>query len=169
MASMFGDLEMKDWECTASMRSQAVLFTDCSSSVQALLRPVLGRITEKRLSIELASLRQSIWRTKGDKIGISTVSDELPSLEMATDIVRWIDTDVMLADCLTKLMDATKLLESLDSNYWSCKQPIESLMKKRVKQKQRRSAKTSKQEVKEAERCAGFDAAVPAHDCDSDP
>ena len=162
MASMFGDLDMRDWERTASMKLQAVLFTDCDSSVQALLRPVLGRITDKRLSIELAGLRQSIWRTRGDRIGISAIADELPTLENATDVVRWIDTDVMIADCLTKLMDATKLMESLN-NYWSCKQPIESLMKKRTKQAQRRTAKTTKQEAQEAGRCARADDTVPVH------
>ena len=160
MASMFGDLELKDWERTASKRLQAVHFTDCDSTVQALHRPVLGRITDKRLSIELAGIRQSIWRSRGDKIGISAISDQLPQAGDATDIARWIDTDVMIADCLTKLMDSSKLMESLDTNYWSCEQPIESLMKKRVKQAQRRSAKTAKQE---AGRCADADDTVPVH------
>ena len=90
---------MKDWEHTASMRLQAVLFTDCDSSVHALLRLVLRRIADKQLSIELAGIRQSIWRARGDKIGISAIKDELPLLENATDTVRWIDTDEVIAGC----------------------------------------------------------------------
>ena len=34
-------------------------------------------------------------------------------------------------------MEATKLWEAMDSNYWDMKQPVESLRKKRMKQEQR--------------------------------
>ena len=57
---------------------------------------------------------------------------------MATDSIRWIDTDCMIADPLTKVMDPVKLLDALDTNRWSLKQPIESIIKKRAKQLQRR-------------------------------
>jgi hypothetical protein len=40
----------------------------------------------------------------------------------------------MLADPLTKAMDASKLMAALDDNYWSCMQPHESIIKKRAKQ-----------------------------------
>ena len=55
-----------------------------------------------------------------------------------TDLCLWVDTDVMLADPLTKKMDAKKLWEAIDSNYWDMKQPIESLRRKKIKQVQRR-------------------------------
>ena len=58
--------------------------------------------------------------------------------EDATDAIRWIDTDVMLADPLTKSMEADKMNEAIDENRWSFKQPVESVLKKRAKQLARR-------------------------------
>ena len=66
--------------------------------------------------------------------------DTKPTQDEATDIVHWIDTDAMLADALTQIMNPEKLVEALQSNYWDVKQPIASLAKKRVKQAQRRKA-----------------------------
>jgi len=66
------------------------------------------------------------------------MDDEKPT--NVTDVVYWVDTDVMLADPLTKKMDAKKMWDALDSNFWDMKQPIESLRKKRLKQEQRRKA-----------------------------
>ena len=60
----------------------------------------------------------------------------------------WVDTDVMLADPLTKKMDAKKMWDALDSNYWDMKQPIESLRKKRLKQEQRRKTTQFTEEEK---------------------
>ena len=58
--------------------------------------------------------------------------DDIP--KVTTDKCRWIDTDVMLADPLTKVMEPWKLDEALNTNYWSLKQPINSIMKKRAKE-----------------------------------
>ena len=63
--------------------------------------------------------------------------DEFPTdefadvLEDATDIVRWINTDVMIADPLTKTMEPVKLVEMLDTNVLDITQPIEAVLKKR--------------------------------------
>ena len=65
--------------------------------------------------------------------------DSIADKDKATDIVRWVDTDVMICDPLTKIMEPIKLTTALDSNEWNIAQPIESLMKKRVEQAQRRS------------------------------
>ena len=67
--------------------------------------------------------------------------DDIP--KTTTDKCRWIDTDVMLADPLTKVMEPWKLDEALETNYWSLKQPIESILKKKAKQLQRRSQKSN--------------------------
>ena len=82
--------------------------------------------------IEIASMRQNLWREHGQTVGDPTVQDEMPT--HPTDILRWIDTGVMLADPLTKQMEANKLIEALDSNTWNARQPIESVIKKRAKQ-----------------------------------
>ena len=69
------------------------------------------------------------------------MSDAVPALHDATDVIRWVDTDVMIADPLTKTMDPDKLVTALETNLWDLKQPIESIAKKRQKQAQRRSKK----------------------------
>ena len=107
----------------------------------------MGKITDERLSIEIAILRQSIWRRAGDRVGDSAINDDLPSIEDLTDICRWCDTDVMFVDVLTKLMSSEKLMEVLDLNFWSVEQPIESLRKKRVKQAQRTPNKDDEQQT----------------------
>jgi hypothetical protein len=141
IVDMRTQLVYKDWERTSSMNLKCVWFTDCQSTDAALKRSVLGKITDKRLSIEIAILRQSVWRRAGDKVGDSAILDELPSIDEATDICRWCDTDVMFVDALTKVMSPEKLMEVLDLNFWSVAQPIESLRKKRVKQAQRKAKK----------------------------
>ena len=65
------------------------------------------------------------------------VTDTLPSSSDATDVCRWVDTDCMLADALTKQMSPEKLVAAIDTNSWSLEQPIESLVRKRDKQRQR--------------------------------
>ena len=72
---------------------------------------------------ELASLRQNLWRTKGEAIGDSRLCDTLPV--DATDTVRWIDTDVMIADPLTKLMDPAKLIHVMRTGTYDIAQPID--------------------------------------------
>ena len=47
----------------------------------------------------------------------------------------------MIADPLTKAMDSSKLVEALTNNFWDFNQPIESVLKKRAKQLQRRKTK----------------------------
>ena len=92
----------------------------------------MSKITDKRLSIEGASMRQSLWREKGDSIGDPMFSDEPP--KEPTDKVKWVDTHVMIADPLTEVMDPYKLTTALSSNYWSIIQPLESVVQKQAKQ-----------------------------------
>ena len=97
----------------------------------------MSKITDRRLGIEVAALRQSLWRKPGEELG-ACLEDERPSREEAADVVQWIDTDIMIVDPLTKAMSSEKLYEALDTNFWNLKQPIESIEKKRLKQRQRR-------------------------------
>ena len=62
---------------------------------------------DKRLSIELASLRQALWE------------DDVLSHEAFApygDILRWIATHMQLADCLTKSMKPDLLNETIRTN-----------------------------------------------------
>ena len=124
-----------------------VWFTDCRSVRDALTRPVFVKMADKRLSIEIASLCQNLWREPGESVVSPQLKDEIP--EGATDRVRWIDTDVIIADPLTKTMEPIKMVETLDSNLWDLEQPIEAIQKKRAKQKSRRKIQKTNELVNE--------------------
>ena len=72
--------------------------TDCKSLELTLSNPKCNKHSDKRLSIEIASLRQELWRKAGEKAGDPSYDDYKPADDQLTDIVRWIDTDVMIAD-----------------------------------------------------------------------
>ena len=111
------------------------------------MRPAQAKMADKRLSIEIAAMRQSLWREPGQETGNPAYEDKMP--EIRTDYVRWVDTDVMIADPLTKAMDPSKMQTALDSNFWDLSQPIESVIKKRAKQLSRR--KTQDPELEDVE------------------
>ena len=57
-------------------------------------------------------------------------------------MIRWIDTLVMCADCLTKAMSETYLQAVLDSNKWNFAQTQEAKEVKLRKQAQRKKSRT---------------------------
>ena len=126
------------WEKQAAESLRMLWLTDCRSLRDALLKPVMGKIVDKRLGIELAALRQSIWRRKGNDRDNVQAEDSLPTDAEFTDRVQWIDTDVMAADALTKIMDTSSLSTFVTTNQWSLEQPHESKLKKKAKQLARR-------------------------------
>ena len=79
IVDMFEPLSIKQWEIEATSAIQLVWVTDCDSSRSALVRPTMGKPTDKRLGIAIASLRQAIWRRRGEVIGAPMVTDTLPS------------------------------------------------------------------------------------------
>ena len=94
------------------------------------------------MGIELAALRQSLWRYYGRTALDARVQDEPPS--QPTDKCRWIDTKVMPCDPLTKSMSDEFLQNILNTNVWDFAQPDHSKAEKQRKQEQRRSKKTDK-------------------------
>ena len=136
IADLYGKLDYKKWEASAAAFMPQIWFTDCRSVRDALTRPVFQKMADKRLSIEISSLRQNLWREPGEAVGSPQLKDEIPG--DATDKVRWIDTDVMIADPLTKTMEPIKMVQTLDGNLWDLEQPIEAVQKKRAKQNSRR-------------------------------
>jgi hypothetical protein len=141
----YDELVFKEWERTSAAFLQAVWFCDCNSVVTALLKQQQGKTTEKRTGVSHAAMRQLLWRAKGADLGDPHVQDEPPS--NPTDMIRWIDTDVMLADPLTKSMDAKTLVEALDNCYWDLTQPADSLIKKKAKQLARRKTPIDEGEI----------------------
>ena len=62
----------------------------------------IAKTVDKRLGMELASLGQFLWRKPGEGSAYVKLLEE--RCADPTDIIRWIDTTVMVADCLAKLM-----------------------------------------------------------------
>ena len=137
IAGGLGD-DKRRWEAVAASKMIHLWVTDCRSAVDALSRPVMAKIKDKRLGIEVASLRQNLWRRKDLIDSDPRELDDQPAVSHQTDRCVWCDTDVMMTDPLTKVMDAAKLLQVLDTNERDLTQPIESIQKKRLKQIQRR-------------------------------
>ena len=52
--------------------------------------------------------------------------------DQLTDILRWKDTDVMIADPLLKVMEPVKLVKALETDVLDVEQPIDSVLKKRA-------------------------------------
>ncbi len=104
IADVHGALDRKQWETTAAKLMKSVWLTDCRSAYDTLQKPV-AKTVDKRLGMELASLRQLLWRKPGEGcVDVKLLEERCAD---PTDIIRWIDTTVMVADCLTKLMKAT--------------------------------------------------------------
>ena len=89
--------------------------TDCRSLSDHLMTAGMQEVSDKRLAIDLTSLRQEAWRAPGEDIGNPTYTDSIP--ENRTTFVKWIDTKSMVADALTKEMKPEQL-NDLTSKGW---------------------------------------------------
>ncbi|CAK8996233.1 Retrovirus-related Pol polyprotein from transposon RE2 (Retro element 2) (AtRE2) [Includes: Protease RE2 [Durusdinium trenchii] len=98
----------KNERYTKAMDSTKSLWlTDCRSLSDHLTNTTGGEVSDKRLPIDLTSLRQEVWRRGGESVGNPTYTDSLPA--EATTQIRWISTKTMVADGLTKAMKAEQL------------------------------------------------------------
>jgi hypothetical protein len=66
-----------------------------------------SKCSDKRLSIDLAALRQMLWMTPGQSHRDELTPD-------GSDVVRWIDASCTLADCFTKQVKTDRLWEAID-------------------------------------------------------
>ena len=117
----------------------------CSNTLKRVCRSTLS----KGLGITIASLRQAIWRRRSEVIREPMVTATVPIFTDPTDICRWVKTDCTLADALTKQMTPEKLVAAINTSTWSLQQPIESIVRKREKQRQGAAGKNRKKEKKE--------------------
>ena len=88
------------------------------------------KCSDKRLSIDLAALRQMIRLTPDGELREEIGSDQ-------PDMVRWIDTSCMVADCLTKRMRSDRLNECVRTCWLDLIPTDESVLCKMKKQKSR--------------------------------
>jgi len=122
IADTRGVMTSRDWEATSCRAMRHLWVTDCKSLEEHLVKPSMSKIDDKRLSIELSAMRQSIWERDGVK------TEEID--KSSGDMVRWVDTSRMLADPLTKAMKADALMEALNTNYMTFIATEESVLRK---------------------------------------
>ena len=106
LAELNGVLLKPDWQQASATHRTSVWMTDCRSLSDHLTSPSLGKVTDKRLSIDLAALRQDLWDN-----GSGQEVDQLS--KSCHDQIRWIHTSVMLVDCMTKAMSSTELSKAI--------------------------------------------------------
>ena len=105
--------------------------TDCNSLYEHLASPKSNTVQNKRLGIDLQLLRQMIWERDGDHIGeIDHAQGDYP---------RWIDTSVMLADPLTKVMKPDVMTKVLGTGTFNmCATPESLAIKEKNRQARQR-------------------------------
>ena len=91
--------DVREWEAASSKTMRHLWLSDCESLVSHLKNPKNEKLENVRLSIDIQGLKQVLWH-KPD----GTEFDELPAETVAENAVRWIDTSIMVVDCLTKKM-----------------------------------------------------------------
>jgi len=148
VADLHGKLGRRHWEESAARFCTHVWFTDCSSTNESLKRPVPKKGLDKRIGMELAALRQCLWRRKDGGKTDPRMYDAMPCIP--TDICHWVDSAVMIGDPLTKAMKADLLKKVLKENCWSWKQTEEMKADKARRQGHRQTARAKKNALKDA-------------------
>ena len=95
-----GKMDAVAWTTAAQDRTPVAWVTDCMSLKEHLLCPSSTTVSDKRLAIDLSSLRQELWREDGQDVGDPLFRDFPP--DDAKTRILWTSTDRMLADALTK-------------------------------------------------------------------
>ena len=135
IVDMRGQLNICQWEETASAAMGHVWFADCESLFSHLISNT-KHVDNKRLAIDLSTLKQLIWDNRDDcDADVDGSKGAYP---------RWIDTSAMLADCLTKTMTSGRLNETLSTGIFDMRPPVVSLAIKAQKQKRRRKSRNGR-------------------------
>lgn len=95
--------------------------TDCRSFVSYMSTNGQGTVSDKRLAIDLTSLRQDLWRVSGEMHGEPSTQDGIP-LE-CTDQLHWINTKDMISDAMTKAMVWDAILVTGQTGQWQLTEP----------------------------------------------
>ena len=92
----------RSWVIEAMDTIRVLWLTDCNSLYQYVNQPGVHAVADKRLAIDLSGLRQYTWRLSGEEYGDPLLTDRIPV--GATTVLKWINTQYMPADALTKQM-----------------------------------------------------------------
>ena len=76
MADAHGVSLRTDWECQAARFMRNVWLVGCNSPNDHLCNPTFTKCSDKRLSIDLAALRQMVWLTPDGELREEIGSDQ---------------------------------------------------------------------------------------------
>jgi Reverse transcriptase (RNA-dependent DNA polymerase) len=130
LADAHGKLNITKWEQSGAEFMQNVWLVDANSLAEHLQNDTFKRCADKRLSVEIAALRQMLWLAPD-----GSLRERLSAQDQ--DVVRWIDTSTMIADCLTKRMDPQRLMHTLKTGVLDLTPTDSSILQKMKKQKGR--------------------------------
>ena len=133
IVDMRGQLNIRQWEETASTAMGHVWFADCESLFAHLVSPNTKDVDNKRLAIDLSALKQHIWDNRDD------CDEEVDGSKGGYP--RWIATSAMLSDCFTKTMTSYRLIETLSTGIFDMRPTEESLAIKAKNRKWREMKK----------------------------
>ena len=106
----------KAWDIASQDERTIYWLTDCRSLVDFMGSMGGSQISDKRLAIDLTTLRAELWRPKGHLMGDPASQDGMP--EEACDQMHWISTKDMVSDGLTKSMKWDAIRKVLDQGVW---------------------------------------------------
>lgn len=95
IADMRGKFDKNNWEAACAREVRSLCLADCQSLRDYLINPIAAGIENKRLEIDLESLRESLWEHPDGRPKYEITEDQ-------TDKPIWIDTSCMPCDPLTK-------------------------------------------------------------------
>ena len=98
---------LRNWDDYARRSLFHLQLSDCRSLTDHLLSSIPRAVEDKRLAIEMAALRQSLWTDEEERTCIADAphGDEL----------RWVPTHLQLADALTKSLKPLLLNQALET------------------------------------------------------
>ena len=150
----------KDWESVAQTLLPSVWLTDCASLHDYLVNPAAASCEDKRLEIDLQSLRESLWENPDGSLKDSIT-------EAQHDKPRWIDTSAMIADPLTKFGNehfAQRLVSTMETGWLDLDATVNSQLRK-MRQQKLRMARIVNDDRPTAVNLDASEREVESHEC----
>lgn len=102
------------WKIRAADHKLLVWMSDCRSFIEYMSSVNPSVVSDKRLAIDMTSLKQELWRRENEEVGDPSVGQSMAL--NASDQLFWICTADMVADQLTKSMKWNAIRDLVDTN-----------------------------------------------------
>ena len=102
------------WKVQAADHKLLVWMSDCRSFIEYMASVNPSVVSDRRLAIDMTSLKQELWRREGEEVGDPSVGQSMAL--NAGDQLFWICTADMVSDQLTKSMRWNAIRDLADTN-----------------------------------------------------